>query len=112
MPKKSEAKKPEKLSEKDFEKKIIELAQKGITAEKIGEELKKQNIHPKEYPKKISVVLKEKNLYTSPDAKNIEDKFNRIKNHIQKNKQDKRAKREKDRIFSQLRRTNKYLEKK
>ena len=48
-----------KLSDKDFEKKVIELAKKGLTSEKIGETLRKENIHPKEYKKKISKILKE-----------------------------------------------------
>lgn len=108
-PKKQSSK---KISEKDFEKKVIELAESGLTSEKIGEELRKQNIHPKEFPKKISAILKEKNLYESPDKKNVEKKLTRISEHYQKNKQDKRSKREKDRVFSQLRKINKYLERK
>lgn len=108
---KTEEKKPEgkNLSEKDFEKKVIELAEKGLTSEKIGLELKKQGIHPTGYKKKISKILKEKEMYNSPDLKNIETKLERIKSHFENNKQDKRAKREKDRIFAQLRKTKKYL---
>ncbi len=111
MPEKSpsENKEDNKISEKDFEKKVLELAQKGLTAEKIGLELQKQKIHPKDYNKKISKILKENNLYESPDLKNIEVKLNRIGEHFKKNKQDKRAKREKDRIFAHVRKTKKYL---
>ncbi len=98
-----------KLSQTDFEKKVIELAKTGLTAEKIGEKLKQQGIHPKEYSKKISKILKEKELYVNPDLKNIEAKLERIKKHYEKNKQDKRAMREKDRVFSQLRKIKKYL---
>jgi len=78
MPKKSEAKKKEKKSERpnensqnkkevkklsssEYENKIMETAKKGFTAEKIGEQLKQQGIHSKEYKKKISKILKEKN---------------------------------------------------
>jgi len=98
-----------KITESQFEKKVIELAEKGPTSEKIGEALRKEGIHPKEFKKKISEILKEKGLYVSPDLKNVEAKLERIKAHYAKNKQDKRAKREKDRVFSQLRRIKKYL---
>jgi ribosomal protein S15P/S13E len=119
MPKKSEetkevkkpaeAKKPKKLTQAEFEKKVIELAKKGLTSEKIGEELRHQKIHPKDFNKKISEILKEKNLYTNPDLKNVEEKLEKIKKHYEKNKQDKRAMREKDRIFAQLRKLKKYF---
>ena len=99
----------EKITEKEFEKKVIELAKAGNTSEKIGEELKKQKIHSKEFSKKISKILKENNLYQNPDLKNTEKKLENIKEHVKKNKQDKRAKREKDRLFSKLRTTKKYL---
>mgnify|MGYP001567996999 CR=1 FL=1 len=54
---------------------VLDLAKKGLTAEKIGEELKKQKIHSQEYGKKISNILKENNLYIIPDLKNVENKF-------------------------------------
>jgi len=101
--------KPKKIAQAEYEKKVIELAEKGLTSERIGQELRNQEIHPKEYNKKISQILKEKNLYQNPDLKNVETKLERIKNHYEKNKQDKRAMREKDRVFSQVRRTKKYL---
>ena len=56
MPKKSESRKEDvykKLSQAEFEKKVLELENKGLTSEKIGEELRKQGIHPKGYGKKI-----------------------------------------------------------
>ena len=114
MPKKntsSKSEKLQKLSELEFEKKILELAEKGLTSEKIGEELRKQNIHPKEYSKTISKILKDKNLYINPDLKNVGEKLERVKKHYEKNKQDKRAMREKDRIFAQIRKLKKYFEK-
>lgn len=92
-----------KLSGSEFEKRVLELAETGITSEKIGEALRKQGIHPKEHGKKISRILKEKNKYVNPDLKNIEGKLNKVMKHFEKNRQDKRAMREKDRIFSQLR---------
>jgi len=107
MEKNKEEKK--KLTQAEYEKRVIELAEKNITSEKIGEKLRMEKIHPKDYSKKISQILKEKNIYVSPDLKNVENKLERIKKHYEKNKQDKRAKREKDRIFSQLRRIKRYL---
>ena len=99
--------KSKKISQSEFEKKIMELAGKGLTSEKIGEELRQQGIHPKEYNKKISKILKDK--YINPDLKNVEEKLKRVKKHYEKNKQDKRAMREKDRIFAQLRKLKKYF---
>ena len=116
MPKKKEkveeekkAKKTKKLSQPEFEKKVIALADKGLTSEKIGEALRKEDIHPKEYSKKISKILKEADKYVHADMKNIEEKLEKIKTHYESNKQDKRAMREKDRVFAQLRKTKKYL---
>ena len=105
---KEKIEKTKKLSQLEFEKKVIQLAEKGLTAEKIGEELRQQKIHPKEYPKKISKILKDKKIYINPDLKNIEIKLEKVKKHFKENKQDKRAKREKDRIFSQLRKIKIY----
>ncbi|RLG11718.1 hypothetical protein DRN73_04625 [Candidatus Pacearchaeota archaeon] len=106
---KEEKSKEKKISQKEFEKKIIELAGKGLTAEKIGEELRKQNIHSKGYNIKISKILKEKGKYINPDLKNLEEKLEKIKKHLEKNKQDKRAEREKSRIFSHIRKLKKYF---
>lgn len=97
-----------KVSQKDFEERVLALAEKGLTAEKIGESLRKEKIHSKEFDKKISKILKEKNAYEIPHIKNIEGKFNRVKDHYEKNKQDKTALRDKDRIFSKLRKIRKY----
>jgi ribosomal protein S15P/S13E len=115
MPKKSQKKqeegekKKEKLSLEEYEKKVIELAEKGLTAEKIGEELRKNGIYSKEYEKKISKILGKK--YVDPELENREAKLNRIEQHSKKNKQDKKAMRERSRIFSSLRKIKKYLKK-
>ncbi len=103
--------KEEKITQAEFEKKVIELAEKNLTSEKIGEELKHQGIHSKEFNKKISQILKEKNLYKSPDLKNVEEKLEKIRKHYDKNKQDKRAMRERERVFSMLRKLKIYFEK-
>lgn len=112
MPKKSDEKNEEiskKLTLEEYEKKVIELANKGLTSEKIGEELKKYGIYSIEYNKKISKILGQK--YINPDLKNTEEKLKKIEKHIEKNKQDKKAKRERSRVFSQIRKIKKYLKK-
>jgi len=112
MPKKSEKKlqeAPKKLTMEEYEKKVLSLADKGLTSEKIGEELKREGIHSKEYEKKISKILKDK--YVNPDLKNVEKKLVKIEEHMKKNHQDKKAKRERSRVFSQVRKIKKYLKK-
>lgn len=101
-------KKLEKITLEEFEKKVLELAEKDFASEKIGETLKKEGIHPKGYSKKISAVLKEKGRYASSDIKNLEKKLEKIKAHAEKNRQDKKAMREKERIFAKLRKIKKY----
>ena len=96
-----------KLTQKEYEKKVLALAEEGLTAEKIGQKLKDEGIHPSEYDGKISKILGDK--YVNPDLKNIETKLEKIKAHYENNKQDKRAKREKDRVFSQLRKVKLHL---
>jgi len=96
-------KESQKLSEAEFEKKVLELAEKGLTSEKIGQALRDEGIHPKEHNAKISKILKKHKKYVNPDLKNIEEKLEAIKKHYAKNHQDKRAMREKDRVFAQLR---------
>ena len=102
-------KKPKKIAQEEFEKKVLELAKKGLTSEKIGEELRKQNIHSNDYKKKISEILGDE--YIIPDIKNVETKLARVKKHSEDNKKDRRARREKERISAQLRRTKKYFKK-
>ncbi len=48
-----------KISQAEFEKKVLELAAKGLGTEKIGEVIRKEGIHSKDYEKKISINLKE-----------------------------------------------------
>jgi ribosomal protein S15P/S13E len=102
-------KKSAKISQEDFEKKVLELAETGLTAEKIGEKLRKEGIHSSEFNKKISKILGSK--YTNPDEKNIQEKLGKLEEHVKKNKGDKRAMRDRNRIFAQLRRLRKYLNK-
>jgi ribosomal protein S15P/S13E len=119
MPKKSDKKesmkekkekKPEnkKLSKEEYEAKVLELAQQGLTSEKIGEALRKENIHPKEHKLKISRILRTNKNYIQPDLKNITEKLEKLRSHAGKNKQDKRALREVVRVAAQLRKFNQY----
>ncbi len=111
MPKEKNTEKPEakaeKISLEEFKAKVIELAEKGMTSEKIGEALRQQGIHPKEHGK-ISRILKGKGLYHPPEIKNIKEKLERVAAHKEKHIQDKRARREHERIFSLLKRQKKY----
>lgn len=107
--KKTPTEKPKKVSQTEFEKKVIALAKEGLTSEKIGEKLRLQGIHSKEFEKKISKILKEKEIYVNPDLKNVGEKLEKIKKHYKENKQDKRSMREKDRVFAQLRKLKKYF---
>ncbi len=104
---KTEEKTNKKLTQKDYEKKVLDLAKEGLTAEKIGQRLKNNGIHPKDYEKKIKEILGKE--YVDPELKNVQEKHEKIKIHYEKNKQDKRAKREKDRTFSHVRKIKKYL---
>jgi small subunit ribosomal protein S15 len=80
-----------KISEKDAEKLIIELAKQGTTAEKIGQILKNDHGVSKTKTllnKKISQILRENNLYISPDKKNLSDQVEKLKKHLGKNRLD------------------------
>lgn len=107
--KEKKVEKTKKLSQQEFEKKVLDLAEKGLTAEKIGENLRREGIHPKEHGKKISKILIEKGKYINADLANLENKLNKIVSHYAKNKQDKRAMREKDRLFARFRKLKKYF---
>jgi len=104
---KKKEKKVKKISQEEYEAKVRELAESGLTSEKIGQKLRDSGIHPNDYEGKISKILGDK--YINADLKNVETKFEKIEKHLEKNKQDKRAKREKDRIFSQIRKLKKYF---
>jgi ribosomal protein S15P/S13E len=115
MPKKTEekntenSKKTKNISREEFEKKVLELAEKGLTSEKIGETLRREGIHSKEFGNKISKILGSK--YINPDEKNIQENLERIEKHLTKNKKDKRAMRDKEKTSAKLRRLRKYLDK-
>ena len=49
--KKEKKSETEKISLEEFKSRVIELAENGMTSEKIGEFLRPQGINPKEYGK-------------------------------------------------------------
>ncbi len=98
-----------RISESEYKEKVVNLAKGGLTSEKIGEALRKEGVHPQEFGKKISKILKDENLYLNPDLKNIEKKLVKISTHYEKNKKDRRAMREMTRIAAKVRKTKQYL---
>ncbi len=72
---------------------IIKLANKGLTAEKIGLVMRDQYGIPKTklYNIKIKKVLEEKGIYEEPTLKNLRAKLDNIIGHNKKNKGDKTA---------------------
>lgn len=84
-----------KYSEKEVSEIIVNLANKRYSSEKIGLILRDSYGIPKTkiYGFKISKVLKENNIYESPDKKNLKEKVDKLEDHFKKNKQDKKAKR-------------------
>ncbi|MFZ1970751.1 MAG: hypothetical protein WAU65_01050 [Candidatus Nanoarchaeia archaeon] len=100
-----------KLTAEEYEKKVMELVKKDLTSEKIGEMLRKEGIHPKEHGK-ISKILRKNDAYIGPDVKNMSKKLEKLELHLSKNKQDKKAVKQKEKIFGNLRKLKKYYEKK
>ena len=95
-----------KITKEEFQKRVLELADKGLTSEKIGEALRREGIHPGEFGK-ISKILGDR--YVNPDEKNIQEKLEKIEKHLDKNRNDKRAMRDRGRVSAKLRRLRKYL---
>ena len=74
---------------------IIKLANKGLTAEKIGLTLRDQYGIPKVKLYNISIkkVLEKEGKFEEPTNINLKARLDAIINHYKKNKQDKRAER-------------------
>ncbi len=106
---KSEKPEKKKLSAAEYENRVVELAKTGLTSEKIGEALRREDVHPSEHEKKISKILKEKGLYVNPDLKNVSTKLENLEKHYRNNKQDKRALKDRERIFGRLRKLKAYF---
>ena len=77
----------------DTEKKIVELAKRGLTSEKIGLELKKKGINTKSQGVKVGSILKKHELFQDPDIANLTKKVETLKKHSGKHKHDYRTKR-------------------
>jgi small subunit ribosomal protein S15 len=103
-----------KISDKDVEAIVVKLAEKGFTPEKIGLELRDRHGIPttKVLGKKISRILKENNLYIDSTEKNLEKKQDKISQHLEKNKQDKRAMRSFTIIRARISKYKKYKKRK
>jgi ribosomal protein S15P/S13E len=99
-----------KPTAKDIEKKVLELAEKGLTSEKIGLELKKD--FGKLEKKQISKILKKNNLFVDPDLKNLNNNLEILKKHMSNNKMDFAAKKAVEKKIAQLRKFKKIQEKK
>jgi small subunit ribosomal protein S15 len=117
MPK---TKKPEKMekpvwlkyTEDEVREIILKLAEKGLTAEKIGLTLRDQYGIPrtKIYNIKIGRVMKEKNKFVEPSLLNLQKRTERIEEHYKKNKQDKKAGRSLIVVKARLKKVRDHLE--
>ena len=98
------------IKPEEMEKLILELAQKGMTAEKIGLTLRDEHGWQKNKQKiKISEILKKNNAYIQPDLVNYQKKILTLRDHLKKNKKDIIAKRDIVRLESNLNKLKKYL---
>lgn len=84
-----------KYTEGEVKQIIIKLANKGMTAEKIGLALRDQYgiQRVKIYNLKIKKVLDEKNLFQEPTIKNLEKKSENLATHMNHHKHDQVGKR-------------------
>ena len=102
-----------KYNEAEIKEIVLKIAEKnpGLTTEKIGLILRDNYGIPttKIFGFKISDVLKEKNLYESPDLKNLTNKNAKIISHLLKNKQDKKTGRSLIITKAKLKKITEYL---
>ncbi len=119
MPKAKTTKKIEKpvwlkYTKDEVEAIILKLADKGLTAEKIGLVLRDQYGIPKVkiYDLKISKILKEKQKYQEPTNINLKTKLQKIIDHYKKNKQDKNSERSLMITKAKLKKRDDYAKKK
>lgn len=114
--KSSDKNKPEWLStsEKDIEAIITKLAKQNLSSEKIGLVLRDNYGIPKTrlLGTSISKILKKQKLYKDADVENLTKKHNLIKKHLEKNKQDKSAKRTLTIISARIKKLTEYRRKK
>jgi len=93
---------------------ILKLANKGLTAEKIGLILRDQYGIPdvKIYGLKVKRVIEEKTPFQEPTITNLRLKLDKVINHYKKNKQDKKAERSLIITKAKLKKREDYQEKK
>ena len=98
-----------KYTKEEIEKIILKLADKGLTAEKIGLALRDQYGIPKVklYGLKIKNVLEEK--FKEPSLINLEKKSQKIEGHVKKNKHDRKANRSLTITKAKIKRIKNYL---
>ena len=103
-----------KHTQKEIDAIVVKLAKQGLTSEKIGLTLRDSYGVPKAklLGKSVSKILKENKLYKDTDMKNLGKKEESIKSHLEKNKQDKRARRALTIINARIRKRKKYSAKK
>mgnify|MGYP001605517926 CR=1 FL=1 len=98
-----------KYTKEEIEKIILKLADKGLTAEKIGLMLRDRYGIPKVklYGLKIKEVLEEK--FKEPSLINLEKKSQKLEGHVKKNKHDRKANRSLTITKAKLKRIKDYL---
>lgn len=103
-----------KYSEDEVRAIITKMANKGMTSEKIGLALRDQYGIPKAkiFNIKIGKVLMENNKQEDPNIINLTNKLNKLMQHYDKNKQDKKAHRSLTITKAKLKKRHEYKEKK
>jgi len=98
-----------KLSEEEMEKIIVDLSSKHSPAQ-IGLILRDQYGVPttKVYGKKLSEYLEKAGIKTNTELENAKKKFEKMKEHLSLNKQDKRSKHKFQKAQSHLNAMNSY----
>jgi ribosomal protein S15P/S13E len=94
-----------KLTESEYEKKILELASKGMTSERIGLELKKEKVYSKDFKRRIGEVLQENNIRNEPDLDHLKAAVQTLEKHAKVHKQDMTFKRSLSMKSAMLRKT-------
>jgi small subunit ribosomal protein S15 len=99
-----------KYTQEEVKAIILKLADKGLSAERIGLVLRDQYGIPKVnlYNLKIGQILKEKNKFKEPTLTNLENKLKKIIGHFKKNKQDKKTGRALIITQAKLKKANEY----
>lgn len=98
-----------KMKPAEVEKLVVEMANKGMSAEKIGLVLRDQHGIPKVrlFGKKMSKILSENKIESNAEEKNVLNNIETLKVHLEKNKKDQPAKRSLTTNLSRLRKFNK-----